>query len=64
MEWTKKYIPVDEYDSDRDLMPDGTFSSSSSKSGSDDYDSEGDDPLMFPEFDGDNVLNRHASTWH
>ena len=43
-ERTRKYVPVDEYDSDGDLMPDGTFSSSSSESGSDDYDSEVDDP--------------------
>ena len=24
-EWTRHYVPVDEYDSDGDLMPDGTF---------------------------------------
>ena len=34
-------------------MPDGTFSSSSSESGSDDYDSEVDDPSTFLEFDDD-----------
>ena len=27
-EWTRLYIPVDEYDSDGDLMPDGEFSES------------------------------------
>ena len=37
-EWTRQCVLVDEYDSDGDLMPGGTLSSSSSESGSDDYD--------------------------
>lgn len=44
---------MDEYDSDGDLMPVGTFSSSSSESVSDVYDSEVDDPSTFPQFDED-----------
>ena len=42
-------MPVDEYDYDGDLMPDG----SSSESGSDDHDSEVDVSSTFPEFDDD-----------
>ena len=44
---------MDEYGSDGDLLPVAAFSSSSSKSASDEYDSEVDDPSTFPEFDND-----------
>ena len=44
---------MDEYDSDGDLMPDGSFNNSSSELGSDYCDSEVDDPSTFPEFDDD-----------
>ena len=59
LEWTHFYMPVDEYDSDGDLMPDGAFSESDNGDVAnpsdvnepvEDYDSEIDDPSTFSEF--------------